>query len=146
MTETTQRTNAALTHLAGISNWIIPIPFISILLPLVLWQSFKKDSEYLDHHGKEAVNFNLSFFIYKIILLVIFIFTILATVFQSIKLADHNNPDQIMGILFSSSGFFITLFTLALIGILKLIMIIIASVRAGQGENYRYPFTMRLIK
>ncbi len=35
---------------------------------------------------------------------------------------------------------------LVLIGIFSLVMIILAAVKASEGEKYRYPFSIRLIQ
>lgn len=39
----------------------------SFIAPLVIWLIFKDRSEFVDHHGKEALNFNISMIIYFII-------------------------------------------------------------------------------
>lgn len=45
-------------------------------------------------------------------------------------------------LVFVAIGFFL----LTALGILDLVMIIIASVKANDGEHYRYPFAIRFIK
>jgi uncharacterized Tic20 family protein len=40
----------------------------------------------------------------------------------------------------------IGIFLLAAVGIANLVFIIIATLRANQGELYKYPFNLRLIK
>ena len=51
MNQESQNTNAMIIHLSALSSYFIPLG--SLLLPLILWQSFKKDNSYVDHHGKE---------------------------------------------------------------------------------------------
>ncbi|MGD9347420.1 MAG: DUF4870 domain-containing protein, partial [Candidatus Aminicenantes bacterium] len=41
---------------------------------------------------------------------------------------------------------FVGIFLLIAVGIFSLIMIIIATVKASNGERYRYPLTLRLIQ
>jgi hypothetical protein len=36
------------------------LPFGSIIGPLVLWQIKKDESSFIDYHGKEALNFNIT--------------------------------------------------------------------------------------
>jgi len=40
----------------------------------------------------------------------------------------------------------IGIFLLILVGIVSLVMIILAAVKASEGEKYRYPFNIRLIQ
>ena len=51
-------------HLAGLCHYICLIPGAGVILPLVLWHVKKEDSPYIDEHGKEAVNFQISILIY----------------------------------------------------------------------------------
>ena len=144
MSQETQNNNALFIHLSALSNLFIPLG--NLIFPIVLWQAFKKEGAYVDHHGKEAVNFNLSFFIYSITVVIIFIASILGVIFNSVQMNDMENPDQLFDVLFSSGGIFISLFILILLGIFKFVLIILAAIKAGQGELYRYPLTIRFIK
>ncbi|MCC7521447.1 MAG: DUF4870 domain-containing protein [Flavobacteriaceae bacterium] len=144
MSQETQNNNALLIHLSAFSNLFIPLG--NLIFPIVLWHAFKKDSPYVDHHGKEAINFNLSFFIYFITILIIFIASLVGVIFNLFQMNELNNPDQVFEILFSSSGTFISLFVLILLVIFKFVLIILAAIKAGQGELFRYPLTIRFIK
>lgn len=144
-TTSTQNNNAMLIHLSALSSYFIP--FGSLLLPIILWQAMKKDNEYVDFHGKESVNFNLSFFLYFIVLISIAIVGLIATISQATHLDQYNeNPSEIFGLLFSTSGFLIPILILGVFSLIKLIMVIVAGIKAGQGERYRYPMTIRFIK
>lgn len=58
-----ERTYALMTHLSPVFGYFAlvgHVPGLSILLPLILWQVRKKDSPFLDDHGREAVNFHIS--------------------------------------------------------------------------------------
>jgi len=58
-----ERTYALMTHLSPLFGYFAlvgHIPGLSILFPLILWQVRKKDSPFLDDHGREAVNFQIS--------------------------------------------------------------------------------------
>jgi uncharacterized Tic20 family protein len=59
---------------------------------------------------------------------------------------EMENSDKIFELLFTSGGLIITIIILSVIGIVKLILIIIATIKAGQGELYRYPLIIRFIK
>lgn len=52
-------------HLGGFCGYIIP--FGNIIVPLILWLVKKDEYPFVDHHGKEALNFNISMTIYAAI-------------------------------------------------------------------------------
>lgn len=110
-----ERNMAMFCHLGAFAGFIIPIPFAGIIVPLIIWQIKKDQSAYIDMHGKESVNFQIT-----------------------------------MAIAFLIS--FVLVFVLIgiplLIGlaIFDLIIVIIAAIKANEGTEYRYPFSLRLIK
>jgi len=141
MTNSSEKSSSMLIHLSALANYVIP--FGSLLLPLILWQTTKKDSSYIDHHGKEVLNFNLSFFIYNIVAVFVLLGSIFGTIFSAIQAEDTEN---IAGILFSTGGFISAIIVLSIIGITKLILMIIAAIKANEGNLYKYPMTIRFIK
>lgn len=92
----------------------IIVPFGAIIGPLVLWLIKKDQSEFINYHGKEAINFSITM-------------TIVVVVCAILIMA-------VVGIL---------LLPLALM--LWLVFIIVAGIKANEGEYYRYPFSLRLI-
>ena len=69
-----EKTFGILAHLTALSGFIIP--FGHIIGPLVIWLIKKDQSAYVDRHGKEALNFQISLTIYyfvSAILIVVFI-------------------------------------------------------------------------
>jgi len=56
---------AVILHLSPIAGYIIPLA--GFVVPLVLWLLKRTESEYLDHQGKEVINFLISFTTYFII-------------------------------------------------------------------------------
>ena len=66
MSKNNENTNAFLIHISAFSGYLFP--FGSIIVPLVLWQTMKDRSRFLDEQGKEAVNFNISYALYIFIL------------------------------------------------------------------------------
>lgn len=51
-------------HLSAFSVFLVPIPVIG---PVIVWAVKREDHPFIDHHGREAVNFNLSVFVYAIV-------------------------------------------------------------------------------
>lgn len=71
---TEDRTWATFIHLSGLAGLtlfkLIPIiPLASIIVPLVLWLIKRHDSPFLDDHGREALNFQISMALYYPLLL-----------------------------------------------------------------------------
>ncbi|GAB3273804.1 DUF4870 domain-containing protein [Larkinella harenae] len=68
-----ERLWAMLAHLSALGGFIIP--FGNVIGPLVVWQIQKDKSAFVDYHGKESVNFQITVTIgYCIGLLLIIIF------------------------------------------------------------------------
>ncbi len=60
--DSSERLWATLMHLGAFS--IIVWGPLSILVPLVIWLAKRDESPYLDDHGREAVNFQISVWIW----------------------------------------------------------------------------------
>ncbi|MGE3109287.1 MAG: DUF4870 domain-containing protein [Phycisphaerales bacterium] len=58
-----ERTYAVLTHLAPVMAYVFTGGILSIIAPLVMWMARRKESPFLDDHGREAVNFQLTLLI-----------------------------------------------------------------------------------
>ena len=54
-------------HLSGLCHYVVPIPGAAIVAPLILWSMKKEESAYIDEHGKEAINFQISILIYLLV-------------------------------------------------------------------------------
>jgi uncharacterized Tic20 family protein len=57
-----ERTWGTLSHISGLVGLIIPMG--SVLAPLIIWLTKGKESRYVEIHSKNALNFQLSMFIY----------------------------------------------------------------------------------
>jgi uncharacterized Tic20 family protein len=64
--ETWERNWAVFCHLAGLSAMVLP-GIGQIVGPLLLWLLRRHDSAYVDHHGREALNFQISTTLYSIV-------------------------------------------------------------------------------
>jgi len=137
-------------HLGIFSKYIIP--FGNYIIPILLWTINKEKSNFIDKHGKEAINFQLSILLYTIILGTLSIPFFVFNMFGDISFNDffHLNDFHIN---FSEPGGFRTLIGASFIGIialigffLEIVFIITASIKANKGETYSYPLTIRFIK
>lgn len=111
---------AMLCHLSSLSGYL-GNGIGSIVGPLLIWIIKKDTMPEVDAHGKEALNFNLSILIYGLCLTVFTIATLGFGVFLSVPLL------------------------LALV-IFHVVCTVMATLKANNGEFYRYPLTIRLIK
>ncbi len=59
------RTWAMVCHLASFAGYVVP--FGNIIGPLVVWMVKKDTSTFVDEHGKEALNFQISLTIYVVV-------------------------------------------------------------------------------
>ncbi len=54
-----------LMHVSQYAGFLVP--FAGIVLPIVMWASFNDKHPLIDTHGKNIINFMISFFIYAVI-------------------------------------------------------------------------------
>lgn len=144
MSKNNENTNAFLIHISAFSGYLIP--FGSIIVPLVLWQTMKDRSRFLDEQGKEAVNFNISYALYIFILGL----SIIPFAFSSFFSHMRHYNDFDFDFNFSDGGGLFGFLgigaLITLIGLLKIALIIIAAMKSKEGENYKYPLTIKFIK
>ena len=106
----TERTYLMLMHLSQFASWLIP--FVGIIIPILMWTTNKDTNSEVDRHGKNILNFTISYAIYSIALFII-----------------------ILGIPF-----------LFVLFVIYAVAVIIASVKASNGEYWQYPLTIQFIK
>ncbi|RYC72248.1 DUF4870 domain-containing protein [Spirosoma sordidisoli] len=58
MSQSDERMWAMLTHLSSLTGFFTLVG--SLVGPLIVWQVQKEKSAFIDYHGKEAVNFNIT--------------------------------------------------------------------------------------
>jgi uncharacterized Tic20 family protein len=131
MSNKNQYQRAFLLHLSAFFSFVFP--FGGVIAPLVFWEMKKKESEFLNVNGKEAVNFNLSFLLYTFILGT----SILPFAFRSVFLEMHHF--DLFGMLSMGS-------LIAVLATIRFILIIVAAIKANNGEVYKYPLTIKFIK
>lgn len=142
MQHNNQNTNAFLIHISAFAGYLFPLG--SILTPLILWQTLKKRSHFLDEHGKEAVNFNISYSLYIFILGLSFIPFFFGRIFNGFNGVDIDfGGHHGYGGLF---GFFGFASIVSIVALIKVALIIIAAMKANKGEMYHYPLTIKFIK
>ncbi|WP_435138826.1 DUF4870 domain-containing protein [Formosa sp. A9] len=148
MLDNHQKNIATFIHLSTFSRFIFPLG--NFIAPLVLWIANKDKSEFIDKHGKEAINFQISILLYAIILGMITVPFFLFNIFSGLDFIDINLFDNIqINIGKPSPLLYIggALGGLAIIGfIIELALIVRASLKAKDGLDYQYPLTIHFIK
>ncbi len=140
-----QKNIATFIHLSTFSRFVVP--FGNFLGPIILWITNKDKSEFIDAHGKQAINFQISILLYAIILGTLTIPFFVFKLFSGIDFIDFNGfhfDFHSASPLLFVGGF---LGVLAVIGfIIELVLIVVASLKARDGEYYQYPLTINFLK
>ncbi|WP_433160374.1 DUF4870 domain-containing protein [Kribbella sp. CA-247076] len=94
---------------------------MGFLCPLVIWLVYRYRSEFVRRHALESLNFQLSLLIYTAVAVVLILITFG------------------LGVLI--------IIPLVLIGaVAALVVIVMATMAASSGREYRYPLTIRLVR
>lgn len=133
-----------LTVFLAIFGIPLPLPCLNILVPLIVWLAKKNQYPLIDAHGKESLNFQISFTIYGVIAAIVFIFLIAVTcgIGFSTSSSTSQSPLAQIGMVLAIGAIGLSL----IIGIVQLILVIFAAIKAKKGEFYHYPFTIRFLR
>ena len=122
---TEERQWAMFAHLSALAGGIITAGWAGsigcFIGPLVIWLMKRDTMPFVGDQAKEALNFNITV---AIIFFALFVLTLVT-----------------LGI-----GALLTVPLMILVGIAWLVFTIIAAMKANNGERYRYPLTLRLVK
>ena len=151
MDQKEERNWAIACHLSSLS-WLplaivgLAIPFINIAAPALIWYLKKNESELIDAHGKESLNFQISMTLYGLAVGIIFAFLLFITIliFLTLGITDGN----IFGIFFAALtgvGVLLGIILLTALAIFQLAVVIFATIKARDGQMYHYPFNLRLL-
>ena len=148
MLDNHQKNIATFIHLSTFSRFLIP--FGNFIGPLVLWIANKDKSEFIDRHGKQALNFQISILLYAIIIGTITIPLFIFKILGNLDFIDFNgfhdfhiNLGKPSPLLYIGGG----LGVLMIIAfIIELALIVKASLKARDGKPYDYPLTINFLK
>lgn len=108
-------------HLSAfVGAWVA----LAFLGPLIVWLVGRERHPFIDHHAKEALNFNLTF------LLIGIVGGIIAVVGAVVTLG---------------LGLIAIVPAAIALAIVWIVLPIIAAVKAWDGQGYRYPLTIRFV-
>jgi uncharacterized protein len=92
---------------------------LPVVGPLIIWLIKKDEFSFVDDQGKESVNFQITMLIAVVVVIILGWIPVIGLV------------TMILG---------------PAVGIFNLVFIILATIQANNGVNYRYPVNLRLIK
>ena len=141
MRQNNENINAFLIHISAFAGFIFP--FGNIITPLIAWQTLKERSAFLDQQGKEAVNFNISYSLYIFIITMSFVPFLIQFLQTSL---DNFSPFNFSFTSTNMLGFFGFASLAGILSLIKIALILIAALKAKEGENYKYPFTIKFLK
>jgi uncharacterized protein len=119
--EKQERVWAMFCHLAGLAGLSPILPVIgSTVAPLVIWQLKGDELPFVAEQGRRAVNFQLSMLLYVAIGAIVCFASLVAI--------------RLIPVVFCVAG------------LVDLIFVLIAAVKANRGEHYRYPLTIRFLR
>jgi len=125
-----------LMHLSQFASSVFPLA--GIIMPIVMWQQFKKDSSIIHENGKQIMNFMLTTFLVGIV----FTLGIVAVVMTRFTNASTDQSQAV----FSSMGIVTILLFAAGFSIAYVVFIILAAIKAYHGHVGKYPLTIRFIR
>lgn len=125
------RTWAVVAHLAALTGHLIP--FGSLVGPLVIWLVKRDESAFVNDHGKEAVNFQLSSFIYAVLYFTAALGAVISAGVHAANIATLP----------------VSLYWVFAVGMLLwlawTVCVIVGAVTAAGGKPFRYPLSIRFI-
>lgn len=116
-TDADVRSYATFTHIVPLIAHLGGPFIVPLVAAIIMWQIKKDQSPFLDDHGREATNFQLSLLIYAVLVI------------------------PIAAIITCGLG---AILAIPLI-ILNIVGCILAAKAAHRGEYYRYPMSIRII-
>jgi uncharacterized protein len=120
----------------------VMIPFVSLIVPYLVWVSGRDRHPFVDDQGRKALNFQISMAIYTISGGILLIFLFLLTCGMALTASTFSSA---MGNIAMWFGFALATL-IALFALFQLGVIILAAIKAYNGQSYQYPFTLRFLQ
>jgi len=103
-------------HLSALAGYVIP-GFGCIIGPFLVWMMKKDEIQDVERTGRNVLNFQITMFIFLAV-------------------------SGIVALISATVGFIL----IAIFGTLNLAMILVASVKANNGEHFSYPFSFKILR
>ncbi len=152
-----ERNLSALIHASTFSKFFIP--FGNFIIPLVLWTANKKEYEFVDYNGRQALNFQISMLLYSIVLGIVTV-PFLIGFFPNLLDFTHFGFDRLnnfnnLNIHFDADDFRFGKWLLPIgfaglaqgaLTIVNIVYTLLATIRTNEGQTFVYPITIKFIK
>jgi uncharacterized Tic20 family protein len=116
-----ERKWAMFCHLTGLAGLSPLLPVIGgVVAPLAIWQLKADECPFVAEQGRRAVNFQLSMLLYVSIGIIVSFASIVGTFLVPVLFCVY--------------------------GLINVIFVLIAAVKANRGQHYRYPISIRIFK
>lgn len=145
-----QKSVSAFIHLSTFLKFFFPLG--NFFAPLLLW-TLHKEKEFVDEHGKQAINFQLSMFVYTLVIglacipLVVFF---IADFISITEILDHTARNLQFQEIKNISGYILVICLIVLLFMVlfffEIYAVITATLQASKGKLYTYPFCITFIK
>jgi len=151
METSNEKSTGALIHLSVFTQYFFPLG--NFIFPTIIWGARKNSSDFVDHHGRQALNFQLSMLLYTLILAMIAIPIFIFTLFKNIPTRAYINEENFQIENFNIENItgivILGIMAVFIFGVLKMaefFLVIYATIKAANGERYKYPLTINFIK
>src|SRR5690554_1266871 len=98
-------TTATFIHLSTLLKYFFP--FANYIAPILIW-TFNKEKPFIDEHGKQAINFQLSMLVYSIVIglgCIPFIIVFAGDILTIMETVKHNEGDFSISTIKNLSGY-----------------------------------------
>ncbi len=120
----------------ALMNFLIFVPYIGWIVPIVMWSIGKNTSPKIDQQGKYILNWYITWFIFGLIFAIASIASLPALMFTGGSLAPSAIAENIFWILPLA----------AIIGVLCIAFPIIGGIRGLSGQTWKYPLSIPFLK
>lgn len=151
ITSSNEKSISSLIHLSTLCQYIIPLS--NYILPLLIWSSKKESSEFINHQGKQTLNFQLSMLVYTLLLGIIAVPTFFYWLVNIISSVETSGNEVTFNTLFLNQDVtgvvvvgIVTFGLLILSKVTEFFLIIYAATKSANGVYFKYPLTINFIK
>lgn len=129
-----ENTYCFLIHISVLLGFIHVI--LGLITPIILWTLYREKNQRVDQHGKNVLNWILSFMIY---LSICFIIVFPLNSFMNLSLNYSYNFSSPISLF---SGFV----PITILMILSIIFILVGGLKASTGKLWKYPLSIKFLK
>lgn len=115
-------------HLSGLGGALLTVVTLGFLGPLLVWLIKREEHPFIEHHAKEALNFQLTSLVVAVGIGVVAV------------------PVFLLGFLTLGVLWIVALVLLLVAAVAWFVFPILGAVRAANGEGFRYPVCIRFVR